>query len=223
MIKAKIGNLLESIESEKLDGIMNAANGIGPMGKGIAGAIRKYGGVQIQDDAFNVCKEKNPQPGESYSTIPGQLKVKRIIHAVTMKKPGGPTSYDIISNAFKAALKQAKEEGITKIGCTALGTASGGLDPIIVAKKMVPIAWNNEDINVLFMDIDKTFINEVQKQLALSYAFSYGSIDGNHHKMWVIDQIVQSLTGDEYEKWIKEFQADEDGAETYIWDKGIAP
>lgn len=51
----------------------------------------------------------------------------------------------------------------------------------------------------------------------------YGSFDGAHHKMWVIDQMVRCLTGDKYETWIKEFKAGEDGPDTYCWDEGVAP
>ena len=58
---------------------------------------------------------------------------------------------------------------------------------------------------------------------ALNIAFSYAQIDGAHHKAWVIDQMVRSLTGDEYKTWIANHNAGEDGAETYSWDEGIAP
>lgn len=51
----------------------------------------------------------------------------------------------------------------------------------------------------------------------------YGSIDGNHHKQWVLDQVIRILTEEEYEKWIKEFKDGEDGPETYDWDEGIPP
>jgi hypothetical protein len=30
---------------------------------------------------------------------------------------------------------------------------------------------------------------------ALDFAVRYGQIDGDHHKMWVIDQMVRALTG----------------------------
>lgn len=57
---------------------------------------------------------------------------------------------------------------------------------------------------------------------ALEFA-EYGAIDGDHHKMWVIDQIVRALTGADYEKWVKAFCDGEAGPETYEWDTGIAP
>lgn len=58
---------------------------------------------------------------------------------------------------------------------------------------------------------------------ALEIALQYGQIDGEHHKTWVIDQMVRALTGDGYERWVKEARDGEDGPYTYDWDKGIPP
>jgi hypothetical protein len=57
---------------------------------------------------------------------------------------------------------------------------------------------------------------------ALDMLISYGGIDGGHHKMWVIDQAVRILTGDDYEKVIHDacFVGDE---QMYDWDEGITP
>lgn len=54
---------------------------------------------------------------------------------------------------------------------------------------------------------------------ALELAFCYGQIDGDHHKAWVIDQIVRILTRDDYEEWVALYE--EDGE--YEWNTGIAP
>jgi len=82
---------------------------------------------------------------------------------------------------------------------------------------------------------------------ALDLANSYGGIDGAHHKMWVIDQMVRALTGvpdekfigtdvhghryeytaqttnDEYAALVRNHRDGEDGPETYDWDIGIPP
>lgn len=82
---------------------------------------------------------------------------------------------------------------------------------------------------------------------ALEIAVRYGGIDGDHHKTWVIDQMVRALTGcpmveksaidcnrkpycyeaqgesGEYVKLIADAKAGEDGPETYDWDEGIPP
>lgn len=70
--------------------------------------------------------------------------------------------------------------------------------------------------------------NELQEanrriQLALAFAIRYGQIDGEHHKTWVIDQVVRTLLADKYDATIAASNAGEDGPNTYEWDTGIAP
>ena len=63
---------------------------------------------------------------------------------------------------------------------------------------------------------------------ALNIAWQYGTIDGSHHKMWVIDQMVRALRGseEEYLDWVKKYETpiiDGEHTEYYEWDTGIAP
>lgn len=59
--------------------------------------------------------------------------------------------------------------------------------------------------------------------LALTLARRYGGIDGDHHKAWVIDQMVRSLAGDGYVQFVSESKSGADGPDTYDWDEGIPP
>lgn len=58
---------------------------------------------------------------------------------------------------------------------------------------------------------------------AIGLVISYGGIDGDHHKLWVLDQMVRALAGGKYDLIVAEAKAGEDGPETYEWDCGIAP
>jgi hypothetical protein len=58
---------------------------------------------------------------------------------------------------------------------------------------------------------------------AIDLAVQFGGIAGEHHKRWVIDQMVRILAGDSYEATVREAKAGEDGPNTYAWDEGIAP
>jgi len=78
---------------------------------------------------------------------------------------------------------------------------------------------------------------------ALELAVQFGGIDGDHHKAWVIDQMVRVLTGcptiqlpledgslvddlgesGEYRELVRAACEGEDGPETYDWDIGVAP
>jgi hypothetical protein len=64
-----------------------------------------------------------------------------------------------------------------------------------------------------------TSINDLERRIAsaLDIAAEF-TVDGDHHKMWVIDQMVRALTGDDYEMWVRK-----DGPNTYSWDEGVAP
>ena len=64
---------------------------------------------------------------------------------------------------------------------------------------------------------------EERVEKAIDLAIRYGGIDGDHHKMWVIDQMVRVLAGRDYKKIVKDACAGEDGPNTYDWDVGIAP
>lgn len=60
---------------------------------------------------------------------------------------------------------------------------------------------------------------------ALEIAWSYGCIDGSHHKMWTIDQMVRALCGseEEYEKWVNKYEEPLENGDYYAWDNGVAP
>lgn len=52
---------------------------------------------------------------------------------------------------------------------------------------------------------------------ACNLASRYGTIDGDHHKAWVIDQMVRKLTGNLYSEWLQLTNPEGD------WSEGIAP
>ena len=58
---------------------------------------------------------------------------------------------------------------------------------------------------------------------SLDLILEYGGIDGGHHKQWLLDQVVRTLSGDKYDKWVAFYEKSEEGPNTYEWDTGIAP
>lgn len=63
---------------------------------------------------------------------------------------------------------------------------------------------------------------------AVDIVTKYGGIAGDHHKQWVIDQIVRVLLSKEdYEAWRQEmrgeYDSEEDQWEYEDWDEGTAP
>lgn len=89
------------------------------------------------------------------------------------------------------------------------------------------IAEYNDSLRIT-LNLIRNQQSEIEKKdkiidLTLNLIYQYGGVDGEHHKKWLIDQIVRNLTGNNYKKWIKEYKKGEDGANTYGWDIGIAP
>lgn len=68
-------------------------------------------------------------------------------------------------------------------------------------------------------------MEELQKRIdeAIELMVRFGGIEGDHHKAWVIDQVVRILAGDGYEQLVKEACDGEEGPETYTWEEGIPP
>lgn len=79
----------------------------------------------------------------------------------------------------------------------------------------------NDFLNLLQSADDKELKDRINK--ALDTIFRYGQIDGDHHKAWVIDQVVRKLLGPNYDTFVYEYEHDVDTGEEYGWFEGIAP
>lgn len=58
---------------------------------------------------------------------------------------------------------------------------------------------------------------------ALQIFNQYGGIEGDHHRTWVLDQIVRALTGPHYEVYVLYHKHGENGSNTYSYDCGTPP
>src|SRR5919201_2760903 len=90
-----------------LDAIANAANTELRHGGGVAGAIARAAGPELQRES----RERAPIGlGEAVETTAGELPCRWVIHAAT-RHLGGPTSADIIRDARAATLARADALG----------------------------------------------------------------------------------------------------------------
>ena len=104
------------------DAIVNAANNELWMGGGVAGAIKRRGGQQIEREAIAA----GPIPvGESVVTGAGSLKAAHVIHAAVMGRDLATDAGKIRSGTL-SALARANELGLRTIAFPALGTGVGG-------------------------------------------------------------------------------------------------
>ncbi len=106
----------------ELDALVNAANNRLWMGGGVAGALKRAGGKEIETEAV----KKGPITiGEAVSTGAGRLKARYIIHAAVMGQDL-KTNAEKVRQATKNSLLRADELGIRSIVFPALGTGVGG-------------------------------------------------------------------------------------------------
>lgn len=117
----------------ELDALVNAANNQLWMGGGVAGALKRVGGKEIQDEAL----KKGPIPiGEAIVTGAGKLKANYVIHAAVMGQDL-KTDDEKIRQATKNSLLRADEIGVKSIAFPALGTGVGGFPLDECAKIMI--------------------------------------------------------------------------------------
>ena len=126
--------LAGDITKLEVDAIVNPANTQLIMGGGVAGAILRAGGREIQEQAF---KRAPVQVGQAVATTGGKLKAKYVIHAPTMTRPAMATSLDNVKAATAAALRCAQQAGVQSLAFPGLGTGVGGLDLQDAANVMV--------------------------------------------------------------------------------------
>jgi O-acetyl-ADP-ribose deacetylase len=131
---------LEVIEADvtklEVDAIANAANTQLKHGGGVAGAISRAGGRDVQRES----DERAPIGlGEAVETTAGDMPARWVIHAATMEL-GGPTSAEIIERATRATLAKAEELGCRSLALVAFGTGVGGFPLDDAARLMVGAA-----------------------------------------------------------------------------------
>lgn len=116
-----------------VDAIVNAANNEMWMGGGVAGAIKKAGGREIEDEAV----KKGPIPiGQAVVTGAGKLKSKYVIHAAVMGMDF-QTDAEKIRLATLHSLRRGDEMEAKSIAFPALGTGVGHFPPDECARIMI--------------------------------------------------------------------------------------
>ena len=122
------------ITRQKVDAIVNPANSMMVMGGGVAGAIRRVGGKEIEDEAVR----HEPVPvGKAIATKAGRLEAKYVIHAPTMERPAMSIGRENVRLAVKGALECAEHLGIRNVAFPGMGTGVGGLNLEEAARTMV--------------------------------------------------------------------------------------
>ena len=116
------------ITQEDVDAIVNAANSNMKHGGGVAGAIVRKGGYEIQRESDEIIAKMGPVPtGEAVVTGAGKLKAKYVIHAVGPVWRGGKYNEDeLLFKAVYNALLRAHELGVESLSMPAISTGIYG-------------------------------------------------------------------------------------------------
>jgi O-acetyl-ADP-ribose deacetylase (regulator of RNase III) len=124
----------------EVDAIANAANTQLAHGGGVAAAISRAGGAELQRES----RERAPIGlGEAVETTAGDMPALWVIHAATME-PGGATSADIVERATHSTLSVAEGLGCRSLALVAFGTGVGGFPLEEAARIMVGVAREHE-------------------------------------------------------------------------------
>ena len=104
------------------DAIVNAANAQLVLGGGVAGAIRRKGGPQIQEECDRIG---GTFVGGAVITTGGKLKARHVIHAVGPRMGEGDED-EKLRNATVNSLKLADEHRLRSIAFPAISTGIFG-------------------------------------------------------------------------------------------------
>jgi O-acetyl-ADP-ribose deacetylase (regulator of RNase III) len=104
-----------------VDAVANAANDRLWMGGGVAGAIKRVGGEEIEREAVAA----GPIPlGTAVATGAGKLKARHVVHGAVMGQDL-ETNADLIERTTRSCLEVADELGARSLALPAFGTGVG--------------------------------------------------------------------------------------------------
>lgn len=131
------GKLLELVQGDitelDTDAIVNAANTALQLGGGVAGAIRRKGGPQIQEECDRL---RGTYVGGAVITTGGKLKARHVIHAVGPRQGEGNED-EKLRMATLNSLKLADQHGLNSLAFPAISTGIFGYPVDKCAKIML--------------------------------------------------------------------------------------
>lgn len=159
------------ITEQDTEAIVNAANNFLWMGSGVAGAIKRKGGQEIETKAI----AQGPiEIGQAVITQAGKLKAKFVIHAAGMGQDLN-TDADKVKLATHNSLKLAESNGIQSISFPAIGTGVGGFSIFQCANVMlleaIDFLQTSQNIKLIrFVLFDETAFNAFNEELKLQFS-----------------------------------------------------
>jgi O-acetyl-ADP-ribose deacetylase len=157
------------LTEETTDAIVNAANNDLILGGGVAGAIARRGGPEIQRE----CSALGPiEVGDAAITHGGRLPAAWVIHAASMRL-GGSTTAEALRTSSRRSLELAADKQLRSIAFPAVGTGIAGFPMAecaqIMLEEVVRAAAETSLVRVRFVlfgsAAEATFRAEAERQL----------------------------------------------------------
>ena len=154
------------ITTYAVDAIVNAANNDLILGGGVAGAIARAGGSEIQAE----CNRHGPVAvGEAAITTGGDLPARHVIHQASMRL-GGRTTAESLQESTEAVLRLAAENDVRTLAFPAVGTGIAGFDIRRCARIMLDAVRRHGGENlsdVYFVLFDRAAYDIFRREAAL--------------------------------------------------------
>jgi O-acetyl-ADP-ribose deacetylase (regulator of RNase III) len=116
-----------------VDAIVNAANTTFAMGAGVAGTIKRKGGIIVEEEAM----QQGPvEVGEAVLTTGGNLLATHVIHAAVMGTDL-KTDGEKIATTTRSVLALADKHRLSSLAFPALGTGVGRVPSSVSAEAML--------------------------------------------------------------------------------------
>jgi O-acetyl-ADP-ribose deacetylase (regulator of RNase III) len=125
------------ITAERVDAIVNAANGSLLGGGGVDGAIHRAAGPQLDEECREVRRTAYPHGlpvGEAVTTGAGDLPATWVIHTVGPNRHAGQTDPALLASCFETSLREAVNVGARSVAFPAISAGIFGWDPDEVAR-----------------------------------------------------------------------------------------
>jgi O-acetyl-ADP-ribose deacetylase len=121
------------ITALEVDAIANAANNHLWMGSGVAGAIKRAGGEEIEHEAVRLGPI---EVGDAVATGAGRLTARWVIHGAVMGQDLR-TNAELVRRTTESCLRVADDLGAESLALPAFGTGVGGFPLEECARIMV--------------------------------------------------------------------------------------
>ncbi|MBI2534752.1 MAG: O-acetyl-ADP-ribose deacetylase [Deltaproteobacteria bacterium] len=125
-VVVKVGD----ITKEKVDAVVNAANGSLMGGGGVDGAIHRAGGPEILKECKEIRRAQYTDglpTGQAVITTAGKMVAKHVVHTVgPVYGRGGKDKAELLAACYRNSLRLAADKGLKTIAFPAISTGVYG-------------------------------------------------------------------------------------------------